>query len=41
VIKFDGGTKTNGDLIVGEYTDTIPTLAPGSFGTFTFTRQVK
>jgi hypothetical protein len=41
VIKYDGGAKTNGDTVIGEYIDTVPTLAPGAFGTFTFTRQVK
>lgn len=41
VIKYDNGAKTNGDTIIGEYLDTVPTLAPGAFGTFTFTRQVK
>jgi hypothetical protein len=41
VISYDGGVKTNGDTVIGEYLDTVPTLAPGAFGTFTFTRQVK
>jgi hypothetical protein len=41
VIKYDNGAKTNGDLVIGEYLDTVPTLAPGAFGTFSFTRQVK
>jgi hypothetical protein len=41
VITYDGGAKTNGDTVIGEYLDTVPTLAPGAFGTFTFTRQVK
>jgi hypothetical protein len=41
VITYDSGAKTNGDTVIGEYIDTVPTLAPGAFGTFTFTRQVK
>jgi hypothetical protein len=41
VIVYDAGAKTNGDLVIGEYIDSVPTLAPGVSGTFTFTRQVK
>jgi hypothetical protein len=41
VISYDNGAKTNSDTVIGEYLDTVPTLAPGAFGTFTFTRQVK
>lgn len=41
VIRYDAGTKTNGDTVIGEYLDTVPTLAPGAFGTFSFTRQVQ
>jgi hypothetical protein len=40
-IDYEGGAKTNGDLIVNDYLDTVPTLAPGAVGQFTFTRQVK
>ncbi len=40
-IQYENGAKTNGDLIIGEYLDTVPSLAPGAFGQFTFTRQVK
>jgi hypothetical protein len=40
-IVYEGGAKTNGDLIVNDYLDTVPTLAPGAVGQFTFTRQVK
>jgi hypothetical protein len=40
-IQYDNGTKTNGDLVIGEYLDTIPSVAPGAVGQFTFTRQVK
>jgi hypothetical protein len=40
-ILFESGSKTNNDLVVGDYLDTIPTLAPAAFGEFVFTRQVK
>ncbi|MCY7368016.1 MAG: hypothetical protein LH474_07675, partial [Chamaesiphon sp.] len=40
-ISYENGAKTNGDTVIAEYLDTVPTLAPGAFGTFTFTRQVK
>ena len=41
VINYDDGAKTNGDTVIGKYIDSVPTVAPGEFGTFTFTRQVK
>jgi hypothetical protein len=41
VLKFDGGSSTNASTAIAEYLDTIPTLAPGVSGQFTFTRQVK
>jgi hypothetical protein len=41
VIKYDNGASKNSDTAIAEYLDTVPTLAPGAFGQFTFTRQVK
>ena len=40
-ILFENNAKTNGDLVVADYLDTVPTLAPAAFGEFVFTRQVK
>ena len=40
-ISFDNNTKTNNDTVINEYRDAVPTLVPGSVGTFTFTRQVR
>jgi hypothetical protein len=40
-LLFENNAKTNGDLVVADYSDTLNTLAPAAFGEFKFTRQVK